>query len=79
MMTEGSYTSRIADYALEFDYSDIPEEVVKHTKVVILDTVGAMLAASNPIYPASRIITEFVREQGGREEATVIGRDFRTS
>jgi len=79
MMTEGSYTSRIADYALEFDYDDIPEEVVKHTKVVILDTVGAMLAASNPIYPASRIITEFVREQGGREEATVIGRDFKTS
>lgn len=78
-MTEESYTSRIANYASDFDYDDIPDEVVRYSKIVILDTIGAMLAASNPVYPASRIITEFVREQGGREEATVIGRDFKTS
>lgn len=78
-MAERDYTKRITDHILEFNYDDMPEEVAKHSKIIMLDTLGAILAASNPIYPASRVITEFVREQGGREEATVIGRDFKTS
>ena len=78
-MTIGDYTNRIVDYVLEFDYDNIPDKVVEHTKIIILDTLGAILAASNPKYPASRIITEFVKEQGGREEATIIGRDYKTS
>lgn len=77
-MVEKRYTSRVVDYVLGFGYDDIPEEVVEHSKIVMLDTVGAMLAASNPAYPASRVITDFVREQGGREEATVVGREFKT-
>lgn len=75
-MTEG-YTGKIAEYVTEFNYEDIPEHVVEHAKYIILDTVGAILAASNPSLPASMIITEFVREQGGAEDSTVIGRDFK--
>jgi 2-methylcitrate dehydratase PrpD len=75
-MTEG-YTGKIAEYVTEFKYEDIPKQVVEHAKYIILDTVGAILAASNPSLPASVIITEFVREQGGAGESTVIGRDFK--
>lgn len=75
-MGEG-YTEKLLDHALSFRYRDIPEDVVEHSKTVILDTLGAMLAASDPRYPAGRIVTEFVRSQGGREEATIVGRDFR--
>ena len=75
-MTEG-YTRKIAEYVTEFKYEDIPKHVAEHAKYIILDNVGAILAASNPSLPASVIITEFVREQGGAEESTVIGRDFR--
>lgn len=78
-MTEGDYTSKIADYFLGFSYDDLPKRVVEHSKVIILDTLGAILAASNPRYTASKIITEFVRGQGCRGEATVVGRGFKTS
>ena len=78
-MVEGGYTGKIADYVLGFDYGDIPREVVEHTKIVILDTLGAMLAGSNSAYPASRIIIEHVMAQGGKEEATVVGRRLRTT
>jgi 2-methylcitrate dehydratase PrpD len=73
------YTSRIIDHVMEFNFEDIPCDVVEHSKIIILDTLGAILAASNPRYPSSRIITDFVREQGCNEESTVVGRDFKTS
>ncbi len=75
-MGEG-YTEKLLDHATSFRYGDIPEDVVGHSKTVILDTIGAMLAASDPRYPAGRIVTEFVRSQGGRKEATIVGRGFR--
>ena len=78
-MAESKYTDGIIEHVSGLCYEDIPKDVVERTKVIILDTLGAMLAASNPIYPASRILTEFVRERGGLEEASVIGRDFKTS
>jgi 2-methylcitrate dehydratase PrpD len=71
------YTEKLLDHALGFRYRDIPEDVVEHSKTVILDTLGAMLAASDPRYPAGRIVTKFVRSQKGREEATIVGRGFR--
>lgn len=78
-MVDGGYTGKIADYIQGFDYGDIPREVVEHTKIVILDTMGAMLSASNSAYPASRIIVEHVMAQGGKGEATVVGRSSRTT
>jgi 2-methylcitrate dehydratase PrpD len=78
-MTKSDFTNRLINYASDFTFDHIPKEVVYHSKIILLDTLGAMLAASNPNYPASRIITEFVREQGCKEESTIIGRDFKTS
>ena len=73
-MVVGEYTGKIADHIVGFGFSAIPEEVVEHSKLVILDTIGAMLAASNPSYPAGTIIRGHVIEQGGRGEASVVGR-----
>lgn len=72
-------TKQIIDYVIKFDYDSIPDKVIEYSKYIILDTIGAILAASNPKYPVSRIISEFIREQGGKEEATIIGNDFKTS
>ncbi|MFQ5710543.1 MAG: MmgE/PrpD family protein [Candidatus Geothermarchaeales archaeon] len=76
---KGDYTKKLASHVADFTYRDIPERVVEQTKVIILDTIGALLAASSPRYMASRIITDLVQKLGGREEATVIGRTFKTS
>ena len=73
------YTKEIASYVKGFEYNDIPDEVVRQAKIVTLDTVGVLLAASSPKYVASKAIVKLVRQLGGKEEATVVGSNFKTS
>ena len=71
------YTEKIANYVVDFCFGDLPEEVVEYSKLVILDTIGAMVAATNPSYPASTIIRDNVILQGGRGEASVVGKNVK--
>ncbi|MCH8296267.1 hypothetical protein IH992_34745, partial [Candidatus Poribacteria bacterium] len=52
--THPSVAQRLVDYIHNFGYGQLPSEVVAHSKLVILDTFGAIIAASNPKYSASR-------------------------
>jgi len=74
-----NYTQKLVSYATEFAYKTIPNVVIKQTKMIMLDTIGAILAATSPKYDGSRIIIDFVRNLGGKEEASIIGRAFKTS
>jgi 2-methylcitrate dehydratase PrpD len=69
----------LVNYIQKFEYEHIPANVVAHSKLVILDTLGAIIAASNPKYSASEIICNFAKEQGGTPESSIIGRDFKTN
>ncbi len=73
------YTQEFARFMTEFTYDQLPNEVIRRGREILLDTLGALLAASSPKYSTARIITEFVRSQGGTPESTVIGRNFKTS
>jgi len=73
------YSQRIVRYACETSLKGIPDYVLRQTKRILLDSIGALLAASSTRYLGSRIITDFIRELGGKEEATVVGRGFKTS
>jgi 2-methylcitrate dehydratase PrpD len=73
------YTNRMAGFCVDFDFRQLPEEVVSEAKKVTLDLVGSILAASAPQYGASQLIGDYVRLIGGNEECTVVGRNFRTS
>jgi 2-methylcitrate dehydratase PrpD len=73
------YTKEIASYVKGLRYDDIPVEVVQQAKIVTMDTVGVLLAASSPKYVASEAMVKFVRQLEGKEEATVVGSDFKTS
>jgi 2-methylcitrate dehydratase PrpD len=53
--------------------------VVAHAKLILLDTIGAMLAASNTKYSATRILVDFARQLGGRPESSLVGQGFKTS
>ena len=55
----------------------LPARVIERTKHHLLDTLAAMISGSQ-LLPGRRAI-EFVRNQGGNEEACVIGSDFVTS
>lgn len=70
-------TRKVAEFVVETKLEDIPEPVRNIAREAILDGVGVTAAAT--VEPAGKIITEYVRDQGGTPEATVIGGGYRTS
>ena len=74
-----SVAARLAEQVAAFRLKDVPEEVVAHAKLILLDTIGAMLAASNRKYSASRILVDFARRLGGRPESSLVGQGLKTS
>jgi 2-methylcitrate dehydratase PrpD len=72
-------SARLAGRISAFRARDVPAAVMAHARLCLLDTLGAMLAAAPPRYPAGRLVMEFVRRQGGRAEATLVGQGRRTS
>ena len=70
-------TKRVADFVVETGYRQIPEEAIKIAKDAILDSLGCSLAAARE--PAVEIVSEYVKELGGKPEAGVIAKGFRTS
>ncbi len=75
----GELTQKIVSFVRETAFEDLPSRVVDHSKLVLLDTLGAMLAASNPKYPAGKILVNFAKTLGGREESSIIGWSFKSS
>ena len=78
-MPPSAVTLRLAERVAAFRYQDLPPELVAHAKLYLLDTLGAMLVASAPKYPGSRIIMRFVKALGGVAESSLVGQGGKTS
>lgn len=63
---------KLAYRAVETRYEDLTQQEVLATKHSILDTLGVLLAGTT-LGPKVKEIVEFVKESGGREEATILG------
>jgi len=70
-------TKKVADFVVETGYRQIPEEAIKTAKDAILDSLGCALAGATD--PAPEMVTEYVKELGGKPEAGVIAKGFKTS
>lgn len=70
-------TRRLAEFVRETEFDDIPAEVIAKGKECFLDWQGVTLAGTTD--PITEIITAYVKEAGGREEASVIGSNIRTN
>src|SRR5262245_26959606 len=62
---------QLVRHVRETAYDDLPEEVVDAARRVVLCTLGTSVAGAGA--EGSDKTISFVRQQGGREEATVIG------
>ena len=62
--------NRLAERALELSYEDIPETVLEHAKLHLLDSLGVALAAASTEF--GRKITWAARSLGAGEESTVV-------
>jgi len=70
-------TRKLAAFAANLAYSDIPGVVIDHIKLCLLDTVGCGLFGST--LPWGRILAEFAKDLGGKKESTVLGMPYRVS
>ena len=66
-------SERLARFVVETE--SVPEDAIAQAKRALLDTLGVTLAGSWE--ESARIVADWVREQGGRAEAAVLGRSFR--
>jgi len=70
-------TRRLAEYAVETRYRDLPAEVVEKGKERILDTLGCMIAGCTE--DLASLMLKYVEETGGRPEATIVGFGHKTN
>ncbi len=72
-----SLSGKMAQWALDLKFEDIPEESIWEAKRFLLDSVGCALAAvKNEDMEA---MYRFTEKLGGTPEASVIGRDYKTN
>ncbi len=69
----GEYTAGLARFAAEFSYDRVPGEVRDFARGIVLDTLGAVVAASSGRYGLRGTLGSFVSSSGGRPEATLVG------
>ena len=63
-------TRRLARFACNLGYRDLPGEVQEMAKGCLLDALGAALLGSR--YPWGKIITEYAVREGGKPESIVV-------
>ena len=69
-------TEKISNWIVDTSYEDILPEAVRAARESYFDCLGVALSGS--VQPLGRIVTEYVREQGGTPECTVLGSGLRT-
>jgi len=68
-------TEAIADFVVSLDFDDCPPAAANIIQLATLDTIGCMAAGST--VASQTVLGDWVREMGGREEAVVVGLEFR--
>lgn len=70
-------TKRMVDFILNTNYEDIPEEAIVTAKGRILDSIGCAIAGTTE--ETGKIVKQFLLDNGGNEQATVINSAIKTS
>ena len=70
-------TEAVAQFVADAAGMVIPDEVLRRTKLALLDCVGVAIAGAR--FPSSQILLDFIRECGGATQAAIVGTRLRTS
>ncbi len=66
---------KLAKYCTEMTFDALPGDIVEHTKLYLMDTLGVMAAGPKVFLEDFPDIVKFVKEQGGVPECSIIGGD----
>ena len=72
-MQRAPITSRIANFISAAAATGLPPEVIAYTKLLTVDGVGTLVAATHPLVTSSAGIGAFAASHGGAGRATLIG------
>lgn len=72
-------TEALAHFVATYTVDKVSDQVRSYATEMVLDGSGTLLAAANPKLSTGRLIGNFVADQGGKEQAWVVGHGFRTS
>ena len=61
-------TDRLIDFALNFKYEDIPENVIAYQECILLDSIGVMSAATT-LEPACTPFIDFAVENSAEPKS----------
>lgn len=75
----GETTEQVVEFAAEITIDDVPDTVIERSKLVLLDTIGSLLAASDHRYEPGRLLAEFVDEYDSSDGASVVNYDLQTA
>ncbi|MDZ4347477.1 MAG: MmgE/PrpD family protein [Candidatus Binatia bacterium] len=70
-------TAKLARFVAETKYEKIPAKALETAKTAVMDCLGVALAGSKE--ECAKICAEIARQEGAKEEATVIGQGFKSS
>ncbi len=70
-------TAKIARFVAETKYEKIPAKALETAKTAVMDCLRVALAGSKE--ECAKICAEIARQEGAKEEATVIGQGFKSS
>ena len=73
----GDYTRALADFCAELKWDSVPGAIREKIKWALLDNLGVVLGASAT--KEAKVIADYVRDLGDREEATALGFGFKSS
>lgn len=75
--THGSVTRQLAEWIVTVDEADVPAVAVERVRNLVLDSLGNQFAGMS--VSTGRVLSEWVRAQGGSPVCTVTARDFKTT
>ncbi len=70
-------TKELAEFIASINYNDLPKEVINEAKLCFLDWLGVTLAGAHD--PEINSLFEVIQLVGGKEQATIIGKNFKSS
>jgi 2-methylcitrate dehydratase PrpD len=75
-MTAESLTAQVAAACHQLSLAAMPPEVVQRARLIVLDTLGAMLGASAPSYPGRQRLAQYARAESPDGPCLIVGTDL---
>lgn len=75
----GSLTRRFAAVCSQFTYDSLPESVQQQAKLILIDTLGAMIGASRPQFPGTARLSKLVESECNSGPSSIVGLNLQTS